>query len=176
MNTRKVLISLMKEIADEAERNPAFMTKLQSILEPTAKGKSKAGPGGTSSGPKAAHTPPKRPSNRRQKAEIDPVSLARVGEEVLRSALSKLDIEKLRDVVAEYGMDTGKIVMKWRTPDRIIDRIVEISRLRAQKGNAFRDHSAVEPSQLTDAVTEKSSEPDQGGKLPPTDTTPDNER
>jgi hypothetical protein len=58
---------------------------------------------------------------------------------VLRTALGKLDIEQLRDVVAEYGMDTGKLVIKWRTADRIIDRIVEVARQRAHKGSAFRD-------------------------------------
>jgi hypothetical protein len=59
--------------------------------------------------------------------------------------LGKLDIEQLRDVVADYGMDTGKLVIKWRTPDRIIDRIVEVSRQRAHKGSAFRDSPVDDP-------------------------------
>lgn len=78
-------------------------------------------------------------SNRRPRAILDPVRLARQGEPILRAELSRLDLEQLRDVVAEYGMDTGKLVLKWRTPNRIIDRIVEVSMNCARKGSAFRD-------------------------------------
>jgi hypothetical protein len=34
-------------------------------------------------------------------------------------------------------MDPGKLVMKWKTPERIIDRIVEFSLARAVKGDVF---------------------------------------
>lgn len=156
MNMRKVLTSLIKEIADEADRNPAFMERLQNALIPTEKAKTKSKTEADKPTPKLDRALPKRPSNRRQKAELDPVNLAREGEGVLREALSRLDIEKLRNVVAEYGMDTGKIVMKWRTPDRVIDRIVEIARLRAQKGNAFRDHPADEVTQEREPEAERS--------------------
>lgn len=154
MNIRKVLTSIIKEVADEADRNPAFMERLQNALIPTERAKAKSKTEGDKPTPKPDRVLPKRPSNRRQKAELDPVNLAREGEGVLREALSRLDMEKLRDVVAEYGMDTGKIVMKWRTPDRVIDRIVEIARLRAQKGNAFRDHPAGEATQEREPETE----------------------
>jgi len=35
-------------------------------------------------------------------------------------------------------MDPGKLVMKWKDRDRVIDRIVEIAGRRATKGDAFR--------------------------------------
>jgi hypothetical protein len=57
---------------------------------------------------------------------------------LLRSELSSLDIEQLKDVVAQYGMDPGKLVMKWKDAARIIDRIVELSLTRSTKGDAFR--------------------------------------
>jgi hypothetical protein len=57
----------------------------------------------------------------------------------------------LRDVVADYGMDPGKLVMKWRDADRIVDRIVEVARGRAQKGSAF-----LPPSET---IETKASEP-----------------
>jgi len=47
-------------------------------------------------------------------------------------------LEQLKDIVADYGMDPGKLVMKWKSSDKVIDRIVEISLARAQKGDAFR--------------------------------------
>lgn len=135
MNIRKLLTALVREVADEADRNPAFRQRVEQVL------------GVIVASPQVAATPrasskneePKRPSNRRAPAVLDPVQLARQGEDMLRAALGKLDIEQLRDVVADYGMDTGKLVIKWRTPDRIIDRIVEVSRQRAHKGSAFRD-------------------------------------
>jgi hypothetical protein len=34
-------------------------------------------------------------------------------------------------------MDPGKLVMKWKTPERIINRIVEFSPARAVKGDVF---------------------------------------
>ena len=42
-------------------------------------------------------------------------------------------------MVAQYGMDAGKLVMKWKTWDRIADHTVEMSANRAQKGDAFRE-------------------------------------
>ncbi len=72
---------------------------------------------------------------------LDPVQLVRSGEQVLRSNLEKLTLDQLRDIVAEYGMDPSRLVMKWNTPERVIDRIVEISIARAHKGDAFRKPS-----------------------------------
>jgi hypothetical protein len=135
MNIRKILTAIVREVADEADRNPAFRQRIEQALAVFAPSPQVAAT------PKAASKTeePKRPSNRRAPAALDPVQLARQGEDVLRAALGKLDIEQLRDVVADYGMDTGKLVIKWRTPDRIIDRIVEVSRQRAHKGSAFRE-------------------------------------
>ena len=59
----------------------------------------------------------------------------------MRARLADLSIEQLKDIVAEFGMDTGKLVSKWKTADRIIERIVETSRARAQKGDVFRADS-----------------------------------
>jgi hypothetical protein len=141
MTLRKTLAALVREIADEADRNPAFRERIEQALGMTHA--SADAPPARKTAFKAEE--PKRPSNRRAPAALDPVQLARQGEDVLRAALGKLDIEQLRDVVADYGMDTGKLVIKWRTPDRIIDRIVEVARQRAHKGSAFRDSPAEDP-------------------------------
>lgn len=141
MNIRRILTALVREVADEADRNPAFRERIEQALgafTPSAQAKTTH-----KTAPRTEE--PKRPSNRRAPAVLDPVQLARQGEDVLRAALGKLDIEQLRDVVADYGMDTGKLVIKWRTPDRIIDRIVEVSRQRAHKGSAFRDSPSDDP-------------------------------
>ncbi|MDE0403802.1 MAG: hypothetical protein OXI53_00610 [Nitrospira sp.] len=57
---------------------------------------------------------------------------------MLRAELALLTLDQLKDIVADYGMDREKLVMKWKTPNRVIDRIVEISISRAHKGDVFR--------------------------------------
>ena len=38
-----------------------------------------------------------------------------------------------------YGMDPGKLVMKWKDADRVRAHIVDTTMQRARKGDAFRD-------------------------------------
>ncbi|MBW8282261.1 MAG: hypothetical protein K0M55_01555 [Rhizobium sp.] len=152
MNMKKVLTALFREVAREAENNPVFRKRLEAIMLPEEKSKTKSKPPASENAPDAR---PKRPSNRRTPALLDPVHLAKQGDGVLRAELSKLDIEQLRDVVAEYGMDTGKTVLKWRDPNRIIDRIAEVAVSRAQKGSAFREPPPVEPPVDSNMTLEK---------------------
>jgi hypothetical protein len=148
---KKKLTALLREVIAEADANPAFHDRLARALAADTKPAKKIG-----AAPRNAAAIPqhKRPSNRRTPAIIDPVQLAREGEPALRDALAKLDIEQLRDVVAEYGMDPGKLVMKWRDTERIVNRIVEVARGRAQKGSAFRP-----PSDDGDHLAEYAGDP-----------------
>lgn len=154
MNMKKILSALFKEIVQETDANPAFRARLEAAMGLGDKKKPEAKARDVGSG----H--PKRPSNRRPPALLDPVQLARQGEEPLRSELAKLDIEQLRDVVADFGMDTGKLVLKWRDSERIIERIVEVARGRAQKGSAFREQvpvdGATDPAERSDWSQTKS--------------------
>ena len=111
MTVKKKLNALLREVIAEAEANPAFQERLAKALGPDEK-PVKAAPVERKRQAKPAEH--KRPSNRRTPAVFDPVQLARNSESELREALAKLDIEQLRDVVADYGMDPGKLVMKWR--------------------------------------------------------------
>ena len=130
MTIRKKLFALAQEVADEAERNEHFRERIERVLSEDSPTLTKA----------SAARMPRRKGGRRTPAVLDPVELARQGEDVLRSSLAALDLERLLDIVAQYGMDPGKLVMKWRKPDRVIDRIVEISLARATKGDAFRSN------------------------------------
>ena len=128
MRIRKKLLDLARAIADEAERDPEFAKRLGEVLglEPRRCDKKE--------------TKDERPRNRRTPAILDPVALLREhGDQELRSRLSGLDLEQLKDIIAQYGMDPGKLVMKWKTQERVADRIVELSTKRAQKGDAFRE-------------------------------------
>lgn len=126
MSVRNVLLSLAQVLADEAEQNPKFNARLERALE---------GFSGTSS---SISQDGRRKGGRRNPAALDPVELARLGTPVLRDQLGLLSLEQLLDIVAQYGMDPGKLVMKWRDPERVIARIVELASARATKGDAFR--------------------------------------
>lgn len=149
MSLRNTLNRLMRVVIDEAERNPDFEAALNEALGAAP---SKRKPYKTETLDQAEDGEAKRGKNRRASAVLDPVQIVRDGESALRTALEKLSLEQLRDIVAEYGMDPGRLVMKWNTPERVIDRVVEMSIARAHKGNAFRklpDESA-QPATGTD--------------------------
>jgi hypothetical protein len=60
------------------------------------------------------------------------------GEDHLHGALAGLSIDQLKDIIAEHGMDTDKLAMKWKGRDRIIALIVTTVKSRMAKGDAFR--------------------------------------
>lgn len=149
MSLRNTLSRLMRVVIEEAERNPDFEAALNDALGSSTQGKRKP-PKAEALGP-ADDGEAKRGKNRRAPAALDPVQVVRDGEPTLRSALEKLSLEQLRDIVAEYGMDPGRLVMKWNTPERVIDRIVEMSVARAHKGSAFRKPADETPPPTTGA-------------------------
>lgn len=133
MTPKRTLTALVNVIVDEAERNPGFRERVEMALDVVRPA------------PKAAATPKQKPvtsekrkGGRRAPAVLDPIDLAKHGESELRNQLVNLDLEKLLDIVAQYGMDPGKLVMKWKDRERVIDRIVELALGRATKGDAFR--------------------------------------
>lgn len=143
MRIRRRLLELARAVADEAERNPAFAQRVEAVF-----GLEQARTDGK--GAKRAGSRRRRPP-----AVFDPVAVLRVeGAPGLRSRLSGLKLEQLKDMVAQYGMDPGKLVMKWKTWERVADRIVELSANRAQKGDAFREPARTE--------TGRNQEDDQG--------------
>jgi len=124
MTIRSKLVNLAKAIDAQAKKDPEFAQVLDDIL-------------GSPSSNKANISAP-RPRNRRTPSVFNPIELARGSDMELRKKLSELSIEQLKDMVAEHGMDPGKLVMKWKNTEKIVDRIVDISLSRAQKGDAFR--------------------------------------
>jgi len=135
MNLRRTLSDLARVVEDEAERSPEFRDKILGAL-----GRND-GAGPTQRRVARISNESGRPKNRRMAAIFDPVEVAASGEEVLRSRLAALTVDQLQDIVSEYGMDPGRLVAKWKTPERIIDRIVELAIGRAQKGDAFRSNT-----------------------------------
>ena len=135
MNVRNSLHRLVRVVLEEAERNPAFDAALQDAFGmPLQKPKEPK----LHKGEEVASGKPKRPKNRRAPAALDPVQVVRSGETALRDQLSKLNVEQLKDIVAEYGMDPGRLMVKWTSLERLTEKIVELSLSRAHKGDAFR--------------------------------------
>ncbi len=128
---REKLTSLLEVILAEAHRNPAFAESLERALrdrgEVAGEGRSGAATGSES----------ERKANRRSKAVLDPFELFTAGEPRLREALAGLNLEQLKDVVAEYGMDRSRLALKWKSADRLIALIVDTVNTRARKGTAF---------------------------------------
>lgn len=79
-----------------------------------------------------------RNSTRRAKARIDPIEIAARDKAELERTLVQFSLDELKDIVAEFGLDPSKKAMKWRTPERLINFILETSIQRARKGDAFR--------------------------------------
>jgi hypothetical protein len=78
-------------------------------------------------------------TGRRAPAKLDPFNvLAESGEQALMEQLLKLDLEDLRDIVAQLGMDPRRLVMKWKDAQRVRDHILATTVQRARKGDAFR--------------------------------------
>src|SRR5437879_11662424 len=107
MSSLAWLQNIFAEIVKEAEKNPDFATRLARVLLAE----------------RATATPARR--FRRSPAVVDPFTVyASGGEPRLRDELNGLDMEQLKDIVAEHGMDQAKLALKWKTPGRLIDLIV----------------------------------------------------
>ena len=132
------LTVIFDAILDEARNNPEFAAKLERALvgETTRRTAIKRSPTAEPS----SNAPPRR-LNRRAKAAVDPFELLSAGEHHLRTELAKLDLEQMKDIVAEYGMDTSRLALKWKSRERLVDFIVTTVVARNRKGDVFRDSS-----------------------------------
>jgi len=78
-------------------------------------------------------------TGRRAPAKLDPLKvLAESGEDGLTIRLEGLDLEQLRDIVAQFGMDPRRLVMRWKDIERVQAHIVATTVQRSRKGDAFR--------------------------------------
>jgi hypothetical protein len=136
------LEKLFTLIREEAHRNPAFAARLAAILEAMADLRTIGGyppqSRGYSGAATSAPASESKRGNRRARALVDPITRIQDGEVRLRELLEPLDLEQLRDVVAEYRMDQSKLVMKWKDRERVIKHILSTALNRGRKGDAFR--------------------------------------
>ena len=77
---------------------------------------------------------------KRMPSVLDPYALARQeGETALRARLANLDVDQLKDLVHDYGMDYDHRAMRWTDQQRLIGRIIERVDFGTTQGSAFRD-------------------------------------
>ncbi|WP_413767862.1 hypothetical protein [Rhodococcus pyridinivorans] len=135
--TAGALVALVQVIADEAARTPRFAKALAGALSVTADPSAPTPAPAPAARPAAARTSARR--SRRAPGAFDPFVVFREsGEATLRERLSSLGVEQLKDIIAEHAMDYDKLAMRWRTPSKLQDRIVERVKALTTKGDAFR--------------------------------------
>ncbi|AWZ24404.1 hypothetical protein CEJ39_09590 [Rhodococcus pyridinivorans] len=135
--TAGALVALVQVIADEAARTPRFARALAGALSVTADASAPTPAPAPATRPAAARTSARR--SRRAPGAFDPFVVFREsGEATLRERLSTLGVEQLKDIIAEHAMDDDKLAMRWRTPSKLQDRIVERVKALTTKGDAFR--------------------------------------
>nr|WP_172651298.1 hypothetical protein [Rhodococcus opacus] len=123
------LARMVQAVAGEAARTPRFAKALSEAL--TA--------GGIQTTPASPKLAAPRNTTTRSKGVLDPFAVFEVsGEAGLRARLKTLNSEQLKDIVTEHSMNYDKAAMRWKTPPRLIDRIVERVQARATKGDVLR--------------------------------------
>ncbi len=122
MDMDKLIEELLDELGDVVKQNATVRKRLARIIKKHL----------------ADDTDTPRKSQRRKPGPFDPMAVHRDSPEQLQTRLQALDLEQLKDIVAEHGMDRSKLAMKWKTKDRLVELIVSTVISRSQKGDAFR--------------------------------------
>ncbi|MDE0199695.1 MAG: hypothetical protein OXK78_15935 [Caldilineaceae bacterium] len=118
------LQTIMEVIVEETRSNPRFARRLGQVL--------KVAPDEADDG----KLKPRR--NRRDPPSVDPFALYEKSEDHLRHALAELSLDQLKDIVAGHRMPQLTLALKWKTPARLVELIVETVKTRSHKGDAFR--------------------------------------
>jgi hypothetical protein len=140
----EVLAGLMAVVAEEALQNAGFAARLNEALivngghrKTVAPPEARISTIARTSTSVSATGRPKR--GRRAPGPWDPFSVyAEVGEAGLRERLSGLELDQLRNIIAEHGFNNDGLAMRWTKADRVVGRIVDRVVDKAAKGDAFR--------------------------------------
>lgn len=115
--------STLDKYQQDSEFAQQIDTLFQILSEPDAKGSS----------------PSQKRRSRRNPGILNPLDLYHQGGvEGLRQQLKTLNVEQLKDIIAEQGLDSSRRAMTWKKPERLIELIVQRVKNRDRQGNAFR--------------------------------------
>lgn len=158
------LARLVGVLAAEAGRNPAFRRELASGLSAAGQLIPREGTPTSPPTPDALWPdgpPPPRPKKRspeeyaqdavvpepapvearrpRERSVLNPYAvMADVGESGLEQQLARLELDQLKAIVSEYGMNHDRRALTWKSPRRLIDRILAETSAGIHQGDAFR--------------------------------------
>jgi len=131
MSKTKLIRKIMTEITREVTGKTPLRDRIEQLIDEHAK---------------PTPSKSKRP-HRRAPGPFDPMAIYRETPELLQPRLESIGIEKLKDIVAEHGMDRSKLAMKWKSKERLVDLIVTTVKSRSEKGDAFRRDTPDSPKQ-----------------------------
>ena len=77
-------------------------------------------------------------TRRRKPGPFDPIEIYQQQPDLLESRLEDLEVDQLKDIIAEHGMDRSRLAMRWKTKKRLVDLIIESVKNKVQKGEEFR--------------------------------------
>ena len=123
MNSKKIAIAILKELIVEVKTNDSLRRRLANILKEnkTQKKDGKIG------------------SFKRRPGQFNPFHVYRDSPEKLEMMLKTLEMDQLKDIISEHGLDRTKLAMKWQDKERLIEKISSTVKLRYEKGDVFRN-------------------------------------
>ena len=138
----RVLSGVFGVIAEESIQNSIFIARQSVVLMESAQREAVLADTAVAPVPPVAKTASTKVRHRRGRRAPGPWDPHRVhaefGEQGLRERLAQLELEQLRDIVAEHGMNNDGKALRWKTADLVIGRIVERVAAKSIKGDAFR--------------------------------------
>lgn len=73
--------------------------------------------------------------------EYNPISVYyKEGRASVEKALNTLDIDGLKEIIKRRGMDGSGRTRKWKTKERLMSFILDMSESRATQGDVFRNY------------------------------------
>lgn len=117
----KKLKELFNVIMEEIKTNEEFKKKVESALAVEYKPKKKVKK-------KVVIEPKLNPLELISKSEVD-----------LREKLSELEVIDLKNIIKFYEMDNTSSCSRWKKKDRLINYVIDVSKSRVNRGNAFRN-------------------------------------
>ena len=118
----KKLKDLFKVILEEVQCNEKFKNKIYKVLE-----------NGNNNAKRS------RKKNAIIKPKLNPLEVILEGERILMDKLLTLEISDLKDIIKFYEMDNTNSSSRWRKKERLVNYIVDVSKSRISRGNAFRE-------------------------------------
>ncbi len=119
MEIEKKLKDIFNIILDEMKTNKDFANRIEKVLgkeEVVVKAKKRG----------------------RQPALFNPNIVALEEEGKLKVELENLEVAQLKDIISQYGMDPSKMTSRWRSKEKFMKHIIEVTLSRINKGNSFK--------------------------------------